>query len=224
MAKRTGQYGAIYHIEGASAALTDEAMSQATNLPGDETQYAVKTLYKVTDRTKKILDPSVPVILKDGASVIKATNYKIYWGSGYVEFFVALTTGTTVTITGAFIATTASDLRKAVAVRNWQWTTTRGDVDAGDYDTGEFDEHVVASAAGTFQFEQISTGNTTMYNKFRRGKLIMLALYEDVSAPFYWVVFGTLREQQNGAPRTALNAGTVQGVLSKWPEPLLETL
>jgi hypothetical protein len=222
MVKRTGKDGAIYYVKGTSTALTDEAMGQQTNLPGDTETYAAKTLYSITDRTKFILDPSVNVSIKDGATVVKPTNYQVHYGSGYVEFFTPLATGTTVTISGAYIPRTGTDIAKAVAVRNWTFTDTRGEIDAGDYDTGDFDEYVVGSANGTFGFEQISTGDTTLFNKFRRAKLLCLVFFEDVKAPFYWVCYGTLREFGNGAPRAALNAGAVQGRLTKHPEPLLE--
>lgn len=213
--KRTGQFGDIYLVKDIPATMTAEACAEVTALPGDSTLYPAKTFYQITAANKRIIDMDAPITVKDGAVTLSPTLYTVHYGAGIIEFYAARTGTPAITVDGSFIDPTGA-LVKAGSVKDWSFTLTSADVDASEYGTG-FGSRLAGLTEGTFDFEKFQT-DLAMYQRVRNGKRFILAFYENLSAPAYWIAFGRVLSFPVAAPIGGMVGGKVSGRLLQWPD------
>lgn len=224
MEKITGQYGDIFTVDNsASVTATGEAFGAITTLPGGSETQPVRKYYKVTDRAKKIADPTQAFTLKNGAAVVSPTLYTVHWGAGIVEYYNTFPgSSDVITADYKYIDTSGAKSARVASCRDWQLSMDAPDVDFSEYGSG-FAAHGTGMPTGTFQFEKMEV-DTDLFYRFRSAKLQLFAFYEDLRAPREWVVFGRIRQYPMSAPVGGVIAGTIQGTVEYWPDFLAEAL
>jgi hypothetical protein len=219
----TGKNGDIYRIVGASTPITAEACSAVTALPGDDTVYPANQIFKITARAHKLLDPRVPIVVKDGATVKKATDYFVRYGSGYIQFYTPLGGTPAITVDGAYISTASgTDIQHIPNAKNWQLNLTADQADASAYGV-RIKRKLRGLLDGTWQFDKYADG-PTLLNQMQAGSYFFFAFYEDITVPRLWVFPGDFTSQPITNPIDAAAMGTVNGTMLEAPEYLNEAL
>lgn len=122
----TAGYNSTLKVTGTSTALTAEAVTLSGS---DPTKRAT-----ITNAAKRVLDPTVEVVVKDGVATVPAANYTVNHLMGYVTFVDYTVLGTITIDSGSYLPT------YAIA----QGRTTRYSAKKAELDISVFSATVVA--------------------------------------------------------------------------------
>lgn len=208
----TGLGGGIAWLKGTSTAMTAEPCATVTTLSGSPTTYPTKQIYTVTARAKSVLDPRVPLVVKDGGTAKKETDYYINLGTGEIVFYTPLSGTPAITLDGSYIPTaTGTDVHLLTHVNNWQEGTTGTQIPADEYGK-KIVPTFAGKTSGTFQFEYYSSSDSVdLFNAIKmKLNYFIFALYEDIVSNRMRIIYCNL----SGTPTTAPSAGMVGGQIT----------
>jgi hypothetical protein len=208
----SGRDGDIAWLVGTSTPVgASEACADIGKLPGGKRSYPVKQIYQVTDVTKHVLDPGLPVVVSNGGVPVKRTDYKLLHLNGCILFRQPLTGTPVITVAGNYIpATTGTDVIPVEHVNDWSLGLTANEIDLDEYAT-DIIPAAPGKFQGTFQFMRHSAGSgIDLLSEMLLQKTFIFSLYEEVQTKRRWNVYGRL----GGAPMAAPSAGAVSGTVT----------
>jgi hypothetical protein len=209
----TGLGGGIAWLKGTSTPLTtSEPCDVQTTLSGSPTTYPALQIYRVTARAHSVLDPRVPLVVKNSAAVVKSTDYYINFGTGEIVFYTPLTGTPAITLDGNYIPTTSgTDVHVLQHVNNWKEGTTAAQIPADEYGK-RIIPTFAGKLSGTFSFDYYSSSDTAdLMTAIRlRTNYFVLALFEDLVSNRMRIIYCNL----GGTPIDAPSAGMVGGNIS----------
>jgi hypothetical protein len=224
----TGQDGYIAMLNGTPISTTPgtpEAYEEIPNPPGGALLLPQHTLYRVTDRTKKVVDSRVkPTIYVDG-NAVPPTSYRFLPGGNYVMFFQPQTAAAVITGDFSYLPTvTATDVYGLVHVLNWQLNMTANPIPGDEYGTVMIPQYR-GKMNGTWQFERYSssTGIDLYYQMMLRSYFVF-ALYESLIEDRIWLIFGDIGANPVNAPSNGMISGTITGTMVALPSMIVEPL
>lgn len=204
-----------------------EPCNNVTTLPGASgvIVYPPNQAFMVTGRTRKILDPLVPLLVYVNGVLAKQTDYKVLYGSGTILFRVPLGGTPVVTLAGNYRPTvTGTDVIGLQHVNDWSIPLTAGQVPGDEYGT-DLIPNYRGKFAGTFSFmrHSSSTGLDLYYLMLLQTDFCF-AMYESLQANRIWLCQGDLSASPQNAPSAAMASGSVTGTLKYLPAFLNEPL
>jgi hypothetical protein len=202
-----------------------EPTTMITQLPGGTIVYPNNQAFQVTGRTRKILDPQVPLLVYVNSTLAKTTDYKVLWGSGTILFLLPVLGTPTVTLAGNYIPTvTGTDVVGIAHVSDWALTMTASQIPGDEYGT-DITPNYRGKFAGTWQFNRLSSSSgLDLYYQMLTKSYFQFALYESITQQRFWVVYGDLNASPQNAPVAGIATGVVTGTMRQLPSFCNEVL
>jgi hypothetical protein len=224
----TGLNGYIAMLTGASTAAPAEAFEEIPNPPGGSLVLPVHTLFRVTDRTKKVGDSKVKPVVYGGATgttVIPATNYQWMPGGNYILFYQPLSATDVVKADVNYITTSgANAIYGLVHVLNWQLNMTANPIPGDEYQTAIIPQYR-GKMSGTWQFERYSSATAyDLYFQMMTKSHFVFALYESLLENRIWLVYGDIGANPLNAPTNGMIGGTITGTMDAMPSMIVEPI
>jgi len=228
----TGLNGYIAMLNGASAMAMAAPCEEIPGPPGGSSPVGgvgvipPHSLYRVTDRTRKIGDSLVkPVVYVGGTNVVPATAYQYMPGGQYILFYTPRAAADTITADVGYISTSQQgDVYGLVHVLNWQLNMTANAIQGDEYGTQIIPQYR-GKMSGTWQFERYSssTGYDLYYMMMLKSHFVF-ALYESLQQSRMWIVYGDIGANPLNASTNAMIGGTITGTMDAMPSNIIEAL
>lgn len=204
-----------------------EPCNNVTQLPGQSgvIVYPPNQAFMVTGRTRKILDPLLPLLVYNNGVLAKTTDYKVLFGSGAILFRNPLGGTPVVTLAGNYRPTvTGTDVIGLQHVNDWSIPLTAGQIPGDEYGV-DLIPNYRGKFAGTFSFmrHSSSTGLDLYYLMLLQTDFCF-AMYESLQSNRVWICQGDLSASPQNAPSAAMASGSVTGTLKYLPAFLNEPL
>lgn len=202
-----------------------EPTTMLTQLPGGTIVYPNNQIFQVSGRTRKILDPQVPLLVYVNGVLAKTTDYKVLWGSGTILFLLPVLGTPTVTLAGNYLPTvTGTDVVGVAHVSDWSMTMAAAQIPGDEYGT-DIIPNYRGKFSGTWQFNRLSSSSgLDLYYQMLTKSYFAFALYESITQQRFWVVYGDLNASPQNAPVGAIATGVVTGTMRQLPAFCQEVL
>jgi hypothetical protein len=222
----TGLNGYIAMLNGVSAAALASPFEEIPNPPGGALALPPHSLYRITDRTKKIGDSKVrPKVYTGGTTVIPEMSYTYLPGGQYIVFNTPRQAADAITADVGYIPTSGpSDIYGLVHVLNWQLNMTSNPVPGDEYGKGMIPQYR-GKMSGTWQFERYSSSTAyDLYFQMMLKNHFVFALYESLLENRMWIIYGDIGANPINAPSAGMVSGVITGTMDDMPSMIVELL